>query len=228
MKHFFVTGTDTEIGKTTVSAGLVRALQRDGSKVAGMKPVAAGFIEQDSQWINEDVERLRRASNVPLSDGEINPVALRPPIAPHIAAQQAGAKISLAAIHEAFAALTNRADRVVVEGVGGFRVPLGPQMDTADLAVDLGLPVILVVGLRLGCINHALLTAEAIRARGLTLAGWVGNGIDPNMKVRDENVQALDERLGCPRVGLVPPLSSADADNADLVAKYLNPESLIA
>jgi dethiobiotin synthetase len=226
VKHLFITGTDTEIGKTIVSAGLVRALQRDGSRVAGMKPVAAGFTEQNGQWINEDVERLRRASNIALADGEINPVALRPPIAPHIAAEQAGMKISLAAIHEAFSALTQRADRVVVEGVGGFRVPLGPQLDTADLALDLGLPVVLVVGLRLGCINHALLTAEAVRARGLTLAGWVGNCIDPDMKVREENIRALDERLGCPRIGCIPSLPHGAADDANLVAPYLNPELL--
>lgn len=226
MKHLFVTGTDTEIGKTVVSAGLVRALQRDGSRVAGMKPVAAGFIEQGGQWINEDVERLRRASNIALADGEINPVALRPPIAPHIAAEQAGVKITLAAIHEAFSALTQRADRVVVEGVGGFRVPLGPQLDTADLAVDLGLPVVLVVGLRLGCINHALLTAEAVRARGLTLAGWVGNCIDPDMKVREENIRALDERLDCPRIGCIPTLPDGAADDASQVAPFLNPELL--
>lgn len=202
MKHaWFVTGTDTEIGKTFVSCALLHAARARGWTALGMKPIAAG-TEPDGS--NEDVEQLRAASSLALPPREVNPYLFRPPVAPHIAAAEEGVKMDFGAIGKAYENLAARADVVVVEGVGGFRVPLGKDGDSADLAVALGLPVILVVGMRLGCISHALLTAEAIASRGLILAGWVANRIDPAMARFDENLAALRERLPAPLLGVVP------------------------
>jgi dethiobiotin synthetase len=192
-----------------------------------MKPIAAGFDAAAGEWRNEDVERLLAASNVAVTRAEINPVALKAAIAPHIAAEQEGTVIALTNIREAFAALSRKADVVVVEGVGGFKVPLGPNLDTTDLARELGLPVILVVGLRLGCLNHALLSADAIRAQGLHLAGWVANRVDPAMLVVPENIATLDERLGCARLGLVPHLGPAEVADTNRIAELLNVETLL-
>ncbi|MBL8517097.1 MAG: dethiobiotin synthase [Betaproteobacteria bacterium] len=225
MSHFFITGTDTGVGKTVVTAGLVRALQVGGRRCVGMKPVAAGCELKDGVWRNEDVDQLLAAANVAVSADDINVYPLRAAIAPHIAAAQEGVAIDLANIRKAFAALTERADAVLVEGVGGFVVPLNDDADTADLAHELALPVILVVGLRLGCLNHALLTAEAIRARGLTLAGWVGNSIDATMPARDENIAALHARLAAPCLGIVH--WTAAATNPAIIATFLNPTSLL-
>jgi dethiobiotin synthetase len=219
MNGIFVTGTDTEVGKTFVSAGLVRAFVRQGKRCAGMKPIAAGFIESHGRWINEDVDRLKAASNVDLPDDVINPCALREPMAPHIAAQREGRTIDVAAIRSAATRIASLSDVMVVEGVGGFRIPLTEAYDTAHLATDLGLPVVLVVGMRLGCLNHALLTAEAVAARGLTLAGWVANCIDPAMTARDENIACLVRELDAPRLGTIPYLSGAFADE---VADHLD------
>lgn len=201
---YFVTGTDTGVGKTTISSALVHQFAALGLRSVGMKPVASGCILQDDVLLSEDVQQLKAASNLTLPLSDINPYAFEPAIAPHIAASQAGAEIELGVIQAAYARLEAAADVVIVEGVGGFRVPLNDTLDTADLAVALGLPVILVVGLRLGCINHALLTAEAIAARGLTLAGWIANRIDPAMSMQEENLQALRLRLQAPCLGVVP------------------------
>ena len=209
-RAWFVAGTDTEIGKTFVTCALLHAAQREGLRAVAMKPIAAGADEIDDEWINEDAARLRAAGSFrpPLRD--LNPVCLRAAIAPHIAAEEEGVRIDSAPIVAALARLKADAEVVLVEGVGGFCVPLGPDHDTADLAVALALPVILVVGLRLGCINHALLTAEAIRARGLTLAGWVANQVDPQMLRVEENIAALDQRLGAPRLGRIGVVASGD------------------
>jgi dethiobiotin synthetase len=207
---YFVTGTDTGVGKTLVSCALLHALARRGRRAIGMKPVASGCERVTDEWRNEDVESLIAASGVSAPRELINPYHFVPPIAPHIAAEQAGEAIALARIETAFATLMAGADTVIVEGVGGFYVPLNEREDTADLACRLALPVILVVGLRLGCLNHALLTAAAIRARGLTLAGWVANGIDPDMDNVEQNVAALDARIAAPRLAYVPPLATAD------------------
>ena len=197
---FFVAGTDTGVGKTLFAAALLRRFAALGLRAAGMKPVAAGT--EDGR--NEDVEALLAAASPGLERKLVCPYLFEPPIAPHLAAHEAGVRIDLALIDVAFKQLQTQVDVVVVEGVGGFRVPLNEREDAAAMAQRLGLPVILVVGLRLGCLNHALLTQEAIAAEGLALAGWVANRIDPAMARAGENVQALSERLRAPLIADIP------------------------
>lgn len=208
MKGLFVTGTDTEVGKTRVSAGLLHLLAAQGLRASGCKPVAAGVSAQGERWVNEDVEALRAASSVELSEADVCPCLLREACAPHIAARLEGVAISRDALVAHVRALGTRADALVVEGVGGFCVPLGDDWGSDDLAADLGLPVVLVVGLRLGCLNHALLTAQSVHSRGLRLAGWVANRIDPQMAHADENISTLERLLaarhGAPRLGTIP------------------------
>ena len=212
---WFVAGTDTEVGKTFVTAALLHGLKQRGLRALGMKPVAAGT---DANGHNDDVEMLIAASSVSAPRELVNPYLFAPAIAPHIAASESGVVIDLARIEAAFAALRPLADVVLVEGVGGFCVPLGEDRGTGadDLAVRLRLPVILVVGMRLGCINHALLTAEAIAARGLTLAGWVANRIDPTMARFEENLATLKTRLAAPLLGIVPAQTTIDVAAACL------------
>ncbi len=198
---WFITGTDTEVGKTFATCALLHRLHTDGIKALGMKPVAAGT---DSHGQNGDVEALIAASGANAPRELVNPYLFRPPIAPHIAAAIEGREIDIAHIVRSFEALQEMAEAVLVEGVGGFCVPLGAHCGTADLAKQLGLPVILVVGMRLGCINHALLTQEAIAARGLTLAGWIANRIDAKMNCFEENLAALKERISAPLLGIIP------------------------
>jgi len=198
---YFLTGTDTEIGKTFITCALLQHAAQRGIRAAGVKPVAAGT---DADGRNDDVENIRAASSIALADEVLNPYCFAAAIAPHIAAAEAGQNIEFATIQAACAQARQQAELVIVEGVGGFRVPLGADGDSADLAVALALPVILVVGLRLGCINHALLTAEAIAARGLTLVGWVANRIDPAMARFDENLATLQALLPAPLLGVVP------------------------
>jgi dethiobiotin synthetase len=200
----FVTGTDTEIGKTLTASALVHCARRTGLRAVGFKPIAAGCEQHAGQRTNEDIERLLAVSTPGFTREEINVYLFDPPIAPHIAAQEAGATIDLDAIVQRYRALAARADYVAVEGAGGWLVPLSRTESFADLAVRLQLPVVLVVGMRLGCINHALLTAASIRAHGLTLAGWVANRIDPDMMRFDENLAALRERIAAPLLGVVP------------------------
>lgn len=199
-KGFFVTGTDTGIGKTTVSCALLHAFAAQGKKAVGMKPIAAG--SENGQW--HDVELLIAASNIRTARECVNPYAFDPPVSPHLAAQQAGVEIDLAVIQRAYQALSNQVNIVIVEGAGGFLVPLNRHQSGADLAQSLNLPVILVVGMRLGCLNHALLTAQAIKAAGLQLAGWVANCIDPQMQALTENIATLEQRLDGPLLGVVP------------------------
>ena len=219
MKGFFITGTDTEIGKTAISAGLSWALSQAGLKVAPIKPLAAGQDFIEGRWINEDVQRLLASTSLPLSDAEVGPLQLRTPCAPHIAAKLEGVEIDRYALLDAIRATAGKAEAAIVEGVGGFRVPLIDGWDTADLAVDLGLPVVLVVGMRLGCINHALLTAEAVRSRGLKLAGWVANTVDADMPHVADNLQALQAGLVVPCWGHVPRLPDP---NAAAITVHLN------
>jgi dethiobiotin synthetase len=210
MSGIFVTGTDTSCGKTEVSLGVMLALQRRGLQVLGMKPVASGCDGTTSGLRNEDARRLLAQGSTRVAYELVNPYALAPPIAPHIAAGQAGVTIELERICAAYQQLAAQGDWVVVEGVGGWRVPLGPSLSVSDLPPALGLPVVLVVGLRLGCLNHALLTAESIRARGSRLAGWVANQIDPQMLVRQENLATLAALIDAPCLGLVPSLMPLD------------------
>jgi dethiobiotin synthetase len=199
-RGFFVTGTDTGVGKTAVACGLLGAFARAGKSVVGMKPVAAG--READRWA--DVEALARASTVRARPQIANPYAFEPAIAPHIAAELAGIEIDLETIGRAYEELSRLADVVVVEGVGGFLVPLTARHTAAELAVRLGLPVVLVVGMRLGCLNHALLTRRQIQACGLRCAGWVANCILPDMLYLDRNIRALEQRLACPLLGVVP------------------------
>ncbi len=198
---WFVTGTDTEIGKTFSTCALLHAAARAGHRAVGLKPVAAGT---DAQGLNDDVEQIVAASNVKLPKGIVNPFCFEAAIAPHIAAAEEGRSIDFATIAAAVEEARQQAEVVIVEGVGGFCVPLGAQGDSADLAVALGLPVILVVGMRLGCISHAVLTAEAVTRRGLKLVGWIANHIDPGMSRFAENLETLRARLPAPLLGTIP------------------------
>jgi len=222
----FVTGTDTGIGKTLIASALLHACRQRGLSAVGMKPVAAGMTDQDGRLLNEDVEAIVAASSVAADRKLVNPYLFVPPIAPHIAASEAGSHIDANHIVDCFNQLATMADVVVVEGVGGFRVPLQGRFDTADLAVQLGLPVVLVVGMRLGCINHSLLTAEAIAARGLSCIGWVANQIDPEMSHLEENLATLDALLDMPRLGLVEHLSEPDAQTVS--SRIRLPEELVS
>ena len=206
----FVTGTDTGVGKTLVSTGLLHALAKRHARVVGMKPVAAGTELINGVQANEDVLALRAASNCPVPPELDNPVLLPDPVSPHIAAARAGVQIDIAHLVACQRALTALADAVVVEGAGGFLVPLSAIETGADLAQALGLPVLLVVGLRLGCLNHALLTAEAIRARGLTLAGWVANHVDASMLAQEDNIAFLRQKLQAPLLATIPYQSTPD------------------
>ena len=218
-RGLFVTGTDTGVGKTRVAVSLIHALRAQGLRVAAMKPVSAGSAPRgDSDplraearvesyapgELHEDVTALLQAANVAADVRDVNPYAFEPAIAPHIAAEQAGVRIDLQVIAAAYARLAEQADAVVVEGAGGWRVPLNEAEDMADLAQRLELPVVLVVGLRLGCLNHALLTAESIASRQLPWAGWVGNQIDPTMAQQAANIAALRARLPGPCLGIQP------------------------
>lgn len=204
MTACFVVGTDTGVGKTHASCALLQALAQHHRRVVGMKPVAAGVVPWGEGWASEDSIALRAASTIAVPPELDTPVLLPDPLSPHIAAARAGVQINIAAIVQAYQAMSLQADAVVVEGAGGFHVPLSPTETGADLAVALNLPMVLVVGLRLGCLNHALLTAEAIAARGLTLAGWVANRVDPDMLAPEENIAWLQQRLGASPLADIP------------------------
>lgn len=203
-RHFFVTGTDTSVGKTTVTVRLMQQLVAQGLTVIGMKPVASGCEWLDGRWQNDDVLQLTAASNVSAPAELINPYCFEPAIAPHIAAAQAGVAIDFHVIQAAYAQLVSMADVVIVEGAGGLLVPLNGSQTIADLIQALQLPALLVVGMRLGCINHALLTAQVLKQRNIDCCGWVSNNIDPQMSVPQENLQSLITGLQQPPVLQVP------------------------
>jgi len=213
---FFVTGTDTGVGKTLVSAALLHALAPHYPRVVGMKPVAAGTTLMNGLQANDDVLALRAASSCRVPPELDNPVLLPDAVSPHIAATRAGVRIAIADIVACHRQLLQLADAVVVEGAGGFMVPLSDTETGADLAQALGLPVVLVVGLRLGCLNHALLTAAAIRARGLTLAGWVANHIDPGMLAQGDNIAFLQHQLAAPLLASIAHQSQPDPTTLNL------------
>ncbi len=223
MTAFFVTGTDTELGNTAITAGLTHLAGSLGLRSAAVKPLAAGQDMVNNRWVNEDVLRLQAAVNIELTDAQVGPLQLRTPCAPHIAAKLEGITIEPAALLAAVQRTLGLCDIGFVEGVGGFRVPLTAGWDTADMATDLDLPVILVVGMRLGCINHALLTAEAIESRGLRMAGWVANAVDPSMAYVEDNLAALSARLNAPCWGQVPRLPDP---NPAAVAAHLSLSAL--
>lgn len=202
--HFFVTGTDTGVGKTTVTVRLMQQLVAQGLTVIGMKPVASGCEWLDGRWQNEDVRQLTAASNVQAPPELVNPYCFEPAIAPHIAAAQTGVAIDLNIIQDAYTQLSTMADMVIVEGAGGLLVPLNGKQTMADLIQALNIPALMVVGMRLGCINHALLTAQVMKQRGIDFCGWVANSIDPQMSMPQENLQTLIESLQQPPLLEVP------------------------
>jgi dethiobiotin synthetase len=224
---WFIAGTDTEIGKTLIASAMLHALTKAGVRSAGMKPVAAGAVLRDGVWHNDDADILAVEASVTLPQELTTPFLLQQPTAPHIAAAQENRTIEVAHILSCYRQMSEQADALVVEGVGGFRVPLNEREDTADLAQQLGLPVVLVVGLRLGCINHAMLTVEAIAARGLRLAGWVANTADAHMLNGEANIAALSSRIDAPLLGHVPRMDALPAKALTAAAaSHLNFSSL--
>jgi len=217
---YFITGTDTGVGKTLISCALLHAFAAQGQRVVGMKPVAVGC---DDDGHNQDARLLQAASNILVSYGQINPYSFPDPIAPHIAARNSGVRIDFARILTSYHELASQADVVIIEGAGGFRVPLNNNQDIADLALQLDLPVILVVGMRLGCLNHALLTASAIETCGLKCAGWVANVLSTDMLSVHDNIVALQQRLTAPLIGVVPWQQQPDAK---MMALQIKPELL--
>jgi dethiobiotin synthetase len=204
-RKFFVAGTDTGVGKTLISTALLAAANKRGLTTAAMKPIAAGCRQTAKGLRNDDALALQEVISQPLSYQQINPIALEPAIAPHIALQQAGQTVTVDRLAAyCSAVLTMAADCVVVEGAGGWRVPLNAKETLADLPKVMGLPVILVVAVRLGCINHALLTAEAIQRDGVNISGWVANQITPDMSAYKENIASLKQRLPAPCLGEIP------------------------
>ncbi|MCY3858340.1 MAG: dethiobiotin synthase [Gammaproteobacteria bacterium] len=226
MKRLFVTGTDTEIGKTVVASGLVRAAITAGYRVAGLKPVAAGCETVDGALVNDDARELMRASNVELDYTTVNPIALELPIAPHIAAHQAGVSISVGVLKTHYERnLPDDLDLAVFEGAGGWLVPLNDFETFQDFALRMELDVVLVVGMKLGCINHAMLTVRAIRACGLDLLGWIANFPQPTMDVAEENLDTLMRQIDAPLLGVVPHMDTPDCE---LVAKHLNIKAIMS
>jgi dethiobiotin synthetase len=206
----YVTGTDTGIGKTLVSCALLHALRGHGLRAAGMKPVASGCECVDGEWKNADAIALQVAGEPGIAYADINPFALKHPLAPELAARDAGIEVTLPPILAAHARVADHADALIIEGVGGWAAPLSASLMQADLVRVLRLPVVLVVGLRLGCLNHALLSARAIIADGVHLAGWVGSQVDPAMERVEDNLAMLRERLPAPCWGVLPHASDAD------------------
>jgi dethiobiotin synthetase len=207
LNGFFVTGTDTEVGKTLVSGALILKLREQGMKAIGFKPVVAGtYLDSEGLTQNEDIETLRLASNLGSLKLSLCPYVLDQPAAPHLVAKHQGLKLEMDVIAEAFQEVQKHADYVVVEGAGGLLIPLNENEDLSDFAQAIELPVILVVGMKLGCINHALLTYEALKARNLNIAGWVANSPSTEMPLLQENLQTLQVRMDAPFLGLIPTL----------------------
>jgi dethiobiotin synthetase len=202
--RLFVTGTDTGVGKTRIAAALCVAYAARDKRVAAMKPVASGCMQTGAGLRNGDAEALLAAMTVRAAYGDVNPYAFEPAIAPHIAAMEAGCPIDFGVLDGCYERLCLQSDVIIVEGAGGWLAPLDATRTFADLAVRWQLDVVLVVGLRLGCLNHALLTAEAIEARGLKLAGWVGNSVDPDFERREANTDTLRSRLAANCLGIFP------------------------
>ncbi len=224
-KNYFVAGTDTGVGKTQITTGLIALAKAQGLTAYGLKPIAAGCEQTDVGWVNEDALQIQQVNAVAIEYAQINPVALKAPLAPHIAAAQEGRQLTLSLIEESVReALTYPADLRLIEGAGGWRIPLSATEQLADLPKRLNTPVILVVAMRLGCLNHALLTAQAIAADGLALAGWVANSTGGPMDELEENINTLRQYLPVPCLGCVPYLSDLTPNN---VASYLTLPALV-
>jgi len=222
---FFVTGTDTEVGKTLVSGALILKLHDQGKSVIGFKPVVAGtYQNKEGKTLNEDLETLRIASKLAPGQLDLCPYVLDMPIAPHLAAAVKGIQLEMSVIMKALGNLQSKYDSLVVEGAGGFLIPLNDQEDLGLLAQKINLPVIMVVGMKLGCISHALLTQEAIKSRGLTIAGWVANTLSSEMALLPENIQSLQSKIQAPFLGCIPalPNSLQKADNSPYSIKALD------
>ena len=224
MAAFFITGTDTDCGKTLITLGLMQALQQSGLQVNAMKPVAAGVTHYESLQFNEDAVMLQQQSSVEPEYQLLNPYLFEPAIAPHIAAAEDNVVIDMVCIRQAFNTLRSQAEVTLVEGAGGWLVPLNEQLDVSDIPQQLELPVILVVGLKLGCINHARLSMQSIRTKGCRVVGWVGTQVDPDMSHARENIATLKRYLDVPCLGIVPFLKNALAVQ---VAGYLTIDELV-
>lgn len=207
---FFITGTDTDVGKTWVTVALLRRFYRHGIKAAGFKPVAAGCVWQQGRWVNQDALLIQEYSGIELDYEIINPYAFAEPLSPHIACGDV--RVNVQTIDVAFTQIKQSADLVLVEGAGGWLSPLSRELDNADLAKLLALPVIVVVGVRLGCINHARLTVQSIREFGLLCAGWVAVEIVPDFVGFRESLEFLKKTLNAPLLGVLPHLPTADFD----------------
>ena len=210
MFALYVTGTDTGIGKTLASCALLHALRGHGLRAAGMKPVASGCERIDGEWRNADALALQAAGEPGIAYADINPFALEHPLAPELAARDAGVEVSLLPILAAHARVADNADALIIEGVGGWAAPLSASLMQADLVRTLHLPVLLVVGLRLGCLNHALLSARAIAADGVHIAGWIASHVDPEMERVEDNIEMLRARMPAPCWGVLPHAPGAD------------------
>jgi dethiobiotin synthetase len=206
MSSLFVTGTDTEVGKTVISTAVMEYLQKQGKTVVGMKPIASGCTVTEQGLRNDDAKAIQQQCSKPIEYETINPYAFEPAIAPHIAAKKVGIEIDITHIQRQFCVLQQDADAVIVEGAGGWFVPLNDELTMADLAIRLGLPVIVVVAIKLGCINHALLTIQAIEQSGLPIQGWVANSIEQNSQA-EEIISTLKQTITIPCLGVVPHLS---------------------
>jgi dethiobiotin synthetase len=232
MKNYFITGTDTEIGKTFATCALIHAITARGIKVAPMKPIAAGTINLDGTDINEDVAVLMSAAGNSFAISDVNPYCFREGIAPHIAARHEGRPIDIEVIRAAYKRLCASSDMVLVEGAGGYSVPMSDTESLADIPKWLGLDVILVVGMRIGCINHATLTADAIRARGLKLAGWIANTPAAQMAAYEENLATLKKVIAAPLLGTIPRVPASylisALDATKLAAKHLDVAPLVS
>ena len=212
MNGFFITGTDTSCGKTEITLGLMQLLQNQGQIVIGMKPIASGAMPTADGLRNEDALKIQAQGSIQVPYSELNPYIYEAPIAPHLAATQAGEEIDLNVISTCYMSLLAQADCIIVEGVGGWRVPFNRQQSAADFACMLKIPVILVVGLKLGCINHALLSVESILASGVKLAGWIANEVEPEMQAIDENIATLQMAISAPCLGVVPYIKNPSAE----------------
>jgi len=207
-KGYFITGTDTNIGKTEFAVALMRAIQERGHIVNAMKPISAGCTPSKEGLLNDDVIRLQSQSSTEMETSIINPYAFEPAIAPHIAAQEVGIEVKISHIKSNFDRIVSNSDYVVVEGVGGWCVPINKFQTTVDILHQLHLPIIMVVGIKLGCINHAMITYQAIKAARLKCIAWVANIIDPNMQRAKQNYHAIHERLDCPCIATIPYMST--------------------